>query len=104
MKAGLSRNVLQKEFGLSGIPLIQAKSSFKKPVYFGDNAVLTTHIKYWGTKSLCVAHEFTVDEQLCVQCEEIRALVQKKVDGGIESVVIADTIKQRLPALDEKKS
>ena len=41
-----------------GFPLVASNMAFKRPLYFGDIAVLTSRVEKFGNTSFVIAHEF----------------------------------------------
>lgn len=42
-----------------GCPLVASNMEFKRPLYFGDIALLTSRVQKFGNTSFVVAHEFS---------------------------------------------
>ena len=42
-----------------GCPLVASNMAFKRPLYFGDIALLTSRVEKFGNTSFVVAHEFS---------------------------------------------
>lgn len=98
VKAGLTLDVFQKEFGLIGVPIVEARSTFISPLRFGDSVEITSYVASWKNKSFDLAHEVRKDGELCAKGLEIRVCAEGRKDDsrGIRAVPIADEIKQRL--------
>lgn len=100
IKAGLTLEVLQKDFGLVGCPLVEATSRFHHPAKFWDLVQLTSYVKSWGRKTFEVAHEVRIADRLCVEGTEVRVCVRAAPDRSeqIEAVPIPEAMRQRLEA------
>ena len=95
--AGLGWQTLVDEFGVVGLPLVDARAEFVSPVRFGDVLEVTTHVGEWRRKTLVVAHEITNAGRLAVKGEEIRAWVAKDPDSptGLKAKPIPEAVRQQ---------
>jgi len=102
VKAGLTLNVMQEEFGLIGVPIAEANSRFIKPLRFGDSVEITSFATSWKPKTFNLVHEVRKDGELYAEGREIRVCAKLRDDGSgaIYAVPIADEIRQRLSAQD----
>jgi 4-hydroxybenzoyl-CoA thioesterase len=100
VKAGLTLKVFQEEFGLIGVPIADAQSTFIKPLRFGDSAEITSYVATWRRKTFDLVHEVRKDGELIAKGLEIRVCAELLKDGsqGIRAIPIPDEIKQRLSA------
>ncbi len=102
VKAGLTLDILQNEFGLIGVPIADARSTFIKPLRFGDSIEITTYVASWKRKTFNLVHEVRKDGELYAKGLEIRVCAEPLEDGsgGIRAILIPDEIKWRLSARD----
>ncbi len=102
VKAGLTLDILQKEFGLIGVPIADARSTFIKPLRFGDSVEITTYADSWKRKTFNLVHEVRKDGELYARGLEIRVCAERLEDGsgGIRAILIPDEIRRRLSARD----
>lgn len=102
VKAGLTLDVFQTEFGLIGVPIVDARSTFIKPLRFGDSVEITTYVDSWKRKTFNLVHEVRKDGELCARGLEIRVCAERLEDGsgGIRAILIPDEIKRRLSVKD----
>jgi len=96
--AGLTRDVLNTDYGLIGFPIVEAQSKFHSPTRFWDQVRLTSQVQSWGRKSLCVAHTLHVGDRLSAEGLETRVCAREsaKHPGEIESVIVPAEIKRAL--------
>lgn len=57
-----------------GIPVVESKCSFQKPLYFADKVVLHTTIIELRDKTLKFGHEFIKDDEKVAEGYQIRVL------------------------------
>jgi 4-hydroxybenzoyl-CoA thioesterase len=69
---GLSLPTIQGERGLLGLPLVDARASFRSPASFGDELDAETTIAEWRRTSFRVRHLFAKDGRPVVEGEETR--------------------------------
>lgn len=102
VKVGLTLDVLQNEFGLIGLPIVEAKSRFIKPARLGDTLEITSYVAEWKRKTFYLVHEVRIGGDLCAEGMETRVCGRFGEDGSSEFVAapIPEEIKQRLSAAD----
>ncbi len=61
-----------KVFGITGIPLVDAKASFLKPAKFNDVAEIASEVSEFRRSSFDVQHRIFIDSQLAVEGSETR--------------------------------
>ena len=100
VKADLTLEVLQKDFGLIGVPIAEAKCEFKKPLRFGDSVEITSYATSWKNKTFILVHEVRKDGDLYARGQEIRVCAKLRDDGSgsIYAIPIPDEIRRRLSA------
>ena len=100
--AGLSLELLKKEFDLFGCPVVDVQANFQRPVLFWDMVSLTSCVRRWGRKSFEVAHAVQVNGQVCALGREIRVCARRTGEDPdrIEAVPIPEALKARLPAAE----
>jgi 4-hydroxybenzoyl-CoA thioesterase len=69
---GLPLAKIQQELGLLGLPLVDARASFRSPASFGDTLEAETAVAEWGRTSFRVRHLFAKDGRSVVEGEETR--------------------------------
>src|SRR5436190_451743 len=61
-----------KEFGIMGLPLVDAKARFLAPAKFNDVLEIASEVTEFRRSSFDVAHRISIDGQLSVEGNEIR--------------------------------
>jgi len=61
-----------KEFGIMGLPLVDAKARFLAPAKFNDVLEIASEVTEFRRSSFDVAHRISIDGQLSVEGSEIR--------------------------------
>jgi len=97
-KAGFTLDVLRSEFGLLGLPIVEANSRFITASRFGDTIEITTHIESWTRKSFKVIHEVRNGGDLCAEGFEVRICARLTDDNTLQAISIPDEFRQRLLA------
>jgi 4-hydroxybenzoyl-CoA thioesterase len=96
--AGLSYDVLTSEYGLCGMPLVEATAKFSSPIRYGDTVRLTSHVSVWSRKTFEVTHRAEVGGQLRARGSETRVLARQPAGPGtIEAVAPPGRIVAALP-------
>lgn len=95
---GMAPSKLYQEFGLKGMPLVEASAKFQVPSGFGDDIDAQSSIVEWTNKSFKVHHRFLRGETLLLEGWETRVLVIVHPDdpARIKAVPIPDAIVKRL--------
>jgi 4-hydroxybenzoyl-CoA thioesterase len=101
-KVGLTFDVLRKEYGLVGTPIVAVRSKFIKPLHFEDSIEITSFVSSWQRKTFELAHEVHRAGELCATCKEIRVCAERVPDNPdeIRAVLIPDEIRRRLSVDD----
>ena len=101
-KAGLTFDVFREEFGLIGVPIVEARSKFIKPLRFEDSIEITSYVASWKRKTFDLVHEVRKEGELCAEGLEIRVCAELLEDGSqdIRAVPIPEEIRERLSADD----
>ena len=94
--AGVSYGVLQNEFGLVGLPLVEANSRFLSPIRFGDTVRLTSYVSSWQRKTFTISHRVDVDGRCCAKGREVR-VIASGTQGRIQAVEPPDRLVKALP-------
>lgn len=98
IKAGFTLDVLKRDFGIVGHPIVDARSRFIKAVFFGDTIEIVSSITEWKRKTFEVRHEVLNKGELHAEGTEVRCLVSRvnEHSNQIRAVTIPDEIKRRL--------
>ena len=78
---GVKPQELATAFGIIGIPLVDVRANFLKPIKFGDVVDVTSRINEFRRSSFDVEHRLSVDGELAVEGSETRVwAARSKVD------------------------
>jgi 4-hydroxybenzoyl-CoA thioesterase len=59
-------------FGIIGIPLVDARANFTRPVKFGEAVEIASHVSEFLRSSFYVEHRMTINGELAVEGVETR--------------------------------
>ena len=99
-QAGLPLPALFAERGLSGLPNVDARASFKASCGWGDWIEVESHVAEWKRSSFTVRHRMWRDETLLVEGYEVRVWATPHPDDPtrIKAEPIPPDIKARFDA------
>ena len=69
---GVKPQDLAETFGIIGIPLVDARANFLKPVKFGDVVEISTQAKNFRRSSFEIEHRLSVGGELYIEGNETR--------------------------------
>jgi 4-hydroxybenzoyl-CoA thioesterase len=78
---GVKPNQLAPRFGIMGIPLVDARANFLKPVRFGDAIELASRVSAFRRSSFDVEHKITLGGELAVDGAETRVWAARAKDN-----------------------
>jgi 4-hydroxybenzoyl-CoA thioesterase len=92
---GVTAHQLGETFDIIGIPLVDARANFLKPVKFGDVAEIVSRVTEFRRSSFDVEHRLMIGDELAVDGAETRVWTARDKDnpdkiGGI--AIPADVI------------
>lgn len=88
IQAGLTLDVMREEFGLLGVPIVDARSKFVKPARFGDSLEITSYVSTWKSRTFEVTHEVRRGDELCAEGVEVRVCAKLVVDPGAKLTAV----------------
>ncbi len=94
--AGVPYGTLKEEFGLLGLPLVEASSRFLSPIRFGDTVRLASHVASWRRKTVRISHRASVDGRRCAEGHEVRVIAKGR-GGKIQAVTPPARLLEALP-------
>jgi 4-hydroxybenzoyl-CoA thioesterase len=96
--AGLTLDILKCEFGVIGHPVVEARSKFIKPLYFGDAIEIVSSVTSWKRKTFEVTHEVRKNGEMHAEGMEVRCLVSPLNDDPkrIYAIQIPEEIECRV--------
>ena len=92
---GLDWDSLGRKYGITGLPIVEAKARFIAPSMFRDEIVVETRISKWNDKTFEVSHAVLNRGVRAVEGYEIRVWAQKRPDdpSRLKAVPIPEEIK-----------
>ena len=91
---GVTAHELAETFGIIGIPLVDARANFVKPVKFGDVAEIVSRVTEFRRSSFDIDHQLTVGGKPAVEGGETRvwATRDKNDPDKIHGIAIPDDV------------
>jgi 4-hydroxybenzoyl-CoA thioesterase len=77
---GVKPHELANAFGISGIPLVDVRANFLRPIKFGDVVDMTSRVSEFRRSSFDVEHRLSVSGELAVEGNETRVWVSRSKD------------------------
>ncbi len=77
---GIKRHELAGTFGIIGVPLVDARADFLKPVKFGDEIEIASRVSEFRRSSFDVEHRITLGGELAVDGGESRVWTVRHKD------------------------
>lgn len=77
---GVKSHELAAAFGIIGIPLVDVRANFLKPIKFGDVVDVASRINEFRRSSFDVEHRLSVDGELAVEGSETRVWTARSKD------------------------
>ena len=99
---GVKPHELAGAFGIMGIPLVDARANFLKPVKFGDAIEMASRVSEFRRSSFDVEHRLSVNGELAVEGSETRVWAARskddpeKIGGTVDSARRHREIRSRL--------
>jgi len=100
---GLSMAVLRSEYGLVGLPIVDARANFMLPSSHGESLKVESSIAEISKKSLKVAHRIFKKGDLAVEGYEVRIWAKRHPDDPdrLKTYPIPDTVRALLTGAQE---
>ena len=94
-KAGANMGDLMVQYGVVGLPIVDAHAEFIYPSKYGDEIEVTSWISEWSEKTLIVTHEIHNNGLLAVKGTEVRVWAKPHPDDPkrLQAQVIPDSIR-----------
>ena len=82
--------------GIIGTPLVDTHSRFLKTASYGDTLAVHVTVKEWRDKSFVQTYRITREDDLIMECEEVRIFATTRNDGksSIRAVPVPASIRQ----------
>ena len=86
---------LMKEFGVVGLPIVDAHSEFFTPSSYGDMIEVTSWVSEWRDKTLITSHEIYNNGRIAVKGTEVRiwAKPHPKEANRLQAQSISDSLR-----------
>ena len=68
---------MAETFGIMGIPIVDARAEFVKPIRFGDDIEIMSRVREFRRSSFDVEHRISVGGELAVDGSETRVWTEK---------------------------
>jgi len=78
---GVKPHELKSTFGIMGIPLVDVRANFIKPIKFGDIVDTASRVSEFRRSSFDVEHHLLVNGELAVEGSETRVWVTRRKDN-----------------------
>ena len=84
-----------RTLGVIGTPLVDTHSRFLKTASYGDTLAVHVTVKEWRDKSFVQTYRITRDDDLIMECEEVRIFATRREDGknSIRAVPVPASIR-----------
>ena len=84
-----------RTLGIIGTPLVDTHSRFLKTASYGDTLEVHVTVKEWRDKSFVQAYRITREDDLIMECEEVRIFATTRNDGqnSIRAVPVPPSIR-----------
>ena len=95
---GLSYRELSRDFGISGMTLLETGATYKQPCALGVELTITTWIEEWKRKTFLVKHRISyTDTLVSLEGFERRAFVinDAEAKSGMRAIEIPEELKRR---------
>ena len=88
---------LIKEFGVVGLPIVDAHSEFLVPSSYGDMIEVTSWISEWRDKTLIISHDIHNNGRLAVKGTEVRIWAKPHPEdpNRLQAQSIPDSLRSR---------
>jgi 4-hydroxybenzoyl-CoA thioesterase len=96
-KAGFRKAEMLKDYGLIGIPLVEASAEFRAPASYGETVVVESRIVEWGRSSFRVEHKLYNGKTLSAEGREKRVWTVRDAasEKGMRGEAIPEEVKAR---------
>ena len=84
-----------RTLGVIGTPLVDTHSRFLKTASYGDTLAVHVTVKEWRDKSFVQTYRITREDDLIMECEEVRIFATTRNDGknSIRAVPVPASIR-----------
>ena len=84
-----------RTLGIIGTPLVDTHSRFLKTASYGDTLAVHVTVKEWRDKSFVQTYRITREDDLIMECEEVRIFATTRNDGknSIRAVPVPASIR-----------
>jgi 4-hydroxybenzoyl-CoA thioesterase len=77
---GVKQREIASAFDILGIPLVDARANFLKPIKFGDTVEIASRVSEFRRSSFDVEHRLSVGDELAVEGGETRIWAIRRTD------------------------
>lgn len=95
--AGFRKAEMLRQYGLVGIPLVEASGQFHAPASFGETVVVESRVVEWGTSSFRVEHKLFKGSVLSAEGREKRVWTVRdpSSEKGMRGEAVPEEVKVR---------
>ena len=95
---GANIHEMQRSGEIAGIPMVDIRASFHKPVLFGTTVEIASTISEFGRSSFTIQHRLFQTDELAVEVFETRVWTEPSADGpgGLRAAPVPGAIVKSL--------
>ncbi len=99
---GLTWVEMIARYDTRGVPLVDARATFRRPARFGDTLEIETRVTRWGSRSFDLLHEVRIGGELAVEGRETRiwGISDPASPEELKAGHIPPEVKALIPAAD----
>ena len=79
--------------GIIGTPLVDTHAKFIKTASYGDTLQIHVHVAEWRTKSFVQRYRVMRDDDVIMECDEVRIFAARREDGSIRALPVPEDIR-----------
>ncbi len=101
---GLPMDGMAERYDMLGLPLVDARASFRAPCWRGDRLEIVSHVAAWHRKTLNIEHRVMNGGELAVEGREVRfwGLPHPDRPGRLKAGEIPAEVKAQFGAAERK--
>jgi 4-hydroxybenzoyl-CoA thioesterase len=84
----------EKTLGIIGTPLVDTHAKFIKTASYGDVLQIRTSVAEWRGKSFVQRYRVTRDDDVIMECDEVRIFAGRREDGSIRALPVPDALRR----------
>jgi 4-hydroxybenzoyl-CoA thioesterase len=84
----------EKTLGVIGTPLVDTQAKFLRTATYGDLLDIHVSIAEWRSKSFVQRYRVMKDQDVVMECEEVRIFGGRREDGSLRAMAVPDEIRR----------